>query len=132
MKRGRVLALAASIGVLFAAERSVADSAYDACMAKATSNVDFSTCGGEWNAREDAKLNATWKKVFALTSGQTKTDLLAEQRAWVAFKEKACAFYANGDWGREGMVIDHPACTAQIIADRTKSLEAIGEFLAPK
>lgn len=120
------------LGLTVSVAGSWADEAYDACMSTASSNADFSKCGGDWNAREDAKLNTAWKKIFPLASGQTKTDLLAEQRAWVAFKEKACALYANGDWGREGMVVQFPACMAGVIADRTKALEAIGEFLAPK
>jgi uncharacterized protein YecT (DUF1311 family) len=106
-----------------------ADPAYDTCMKTAMSNVDFDSCGGAYITRADAALNAAWKRVFAKVSGQSKTDLLAEQRSWIAFKEASCKFYANGDFGREGAVISYPACRAGVIEDRTKGLLAIGKSL---
>jgi uncharacterized protein YecT (DUF1311 family) len=100
-----------------------ADDIYDKCIAKTSDNASWAQCGGEWMQREDDKLNKTWKVLFAKVDGQTKTDLLAEQRLWVAFKEKACKFYANGDWGRQGEVLNYPACQAGLIASRTKDLQ---------
>jgi uncharacterized protein YecT (DUF1311 family) len=104
------------------------DSAYDTCIDESDgSNVAWGQCGSEWVEREDVKLNRTWKKVFSGTEGQTKEDLLAEQRAWITYKEAACAFYANGDFGREGQVLGYPNCQAEIIAERTGRLEAYGQ-----
>lgn len=100
-----------------------ADDRYDKCMEGAETNAEFEECGSKWIKREDAKLNATWKKLYGTATGQTKKDLLAEQRLWIAFRESACKFYANGDWGREGQVIHALACQADLIADRTKELE---------
>ncbi|WEX76194.1 lysozyme inhibitor LprI family protein [Sinorhizobium numidicum] len=104
------------------------DDLYDKCIAKVSDNASFAQCGSQWVKREDDKLNATWKTVFAETSGQTRTDMLAEQRLWNAYKESACAFYANGDWGREGQVLDFLACRAGVIAARTKNLDDYGAF----
>lgn len=109
-----------------------ADEAYDACMKTATTNFDFGECGGAYMKRADAALNAAWKKVYPLASGQTAKDLLAEEQAWIAYKEKSCLLYANGDSGREGQVISFPACRAGVIEERTKDLISIGKDLAPR
>lgn len=116
------LVMAATFMVVMATNAK-ADSQYDKCMQEAGSNYDFGICGGAWIAREDAKLNATWKKLYDVAQGQTKKDLLAEQRLWITFRQSACAFYANGDWGREGRVIQAAACQATVIANRTKDLD---------
>ena len=111
---------------------ALADDAYDKCMdASDGSNPAWAACGDELVRREDARLNATWKRVFAETGDQTKKDLLAEQRAWNAFKERSCKFYANGEWGREGSVVHFMLCRAAVIAARTKDLEDYGTFFKP-
>jgi uncharacterized protein YecT (DUF1311 family) len=105
-----------------------ADAVYDRCIDESDgTNTAWAACGSDYVARADKALNATWKRVYGATEGQTKTDLLAAQRAWVAFKEKACAFYVNGDWGREGEVLSYPACVAAIIEARTADLETYGD-----
>ena len=106
-----------------------ADAIYDKCMKTAESNVDFDACGGAYVTRADVALNRTWQRVFRATTGQTKTDLLAEQRAWNAYKELSCKLYANGDQGREGAVIAFPSCRAGVIEERTSDLVAIGNSL---
>lgn len=68
------------------------------------------------------------KRIYEGLPARTKADLLEEQRAWNAFKEKSCLFYANGDWGREGQVLSFPNCRASVIAERTATLEAYGKF----
>jgi len=123
--------LAASLGLfLFCASAAWADDAYDACMKKAITNFDFSECGAAYVKRADAALNAAWKKTYGLASGQTAKDLLAEEQAWIAYKEKSCRFYANGDRGRQGQVIDFPGCRGAVIEQRTKDLVGIGKDLA--
>jgi uncharacterized protein YecT (DUF1311 family) len=86
----------------------------------------WAACGGEWVAREDARLNAAWKRLYAASGSATKKDLLEEQRAWNAFKDKACQFYANGDFGREGQVLHFPSCRAELIARRIATLDSYG------
>ncbi|CAH1653270.1 MULTISPECIES: lysozyme inhibitor LprI family protein [unclassified Chelatococcus] len=133
MSKSLVILVALKLGLGLAVPAALADEAYDRCMKQANATtMAFSSCGGDWMKREDDKLNAAWKRVFAQAEGQTKTDLLEEQRAWIAFKDKACGFYANGDWGTEGRAIQYPMCQAGIIAARTRDIDAIGKFLAPK
>lgn len=126
------LALLLAAASAFAPVPAHADDAYDKCTdASDGSNPAWAACGDELVRREDARLNATWKRVFAETEDETKKDLLAEQRAWNAFKERSCKFYANGEWGREGSVVHFMLCRASVIAARTKDLEHYGSFFRP-
>lgn len=114
---------------LMAAGPVAADDAYDRCMSATDgTNPAFAACGADWIAREDGKLNAAWKRVFPLFEGAGKAALLAEQRAWNAFKEASCGFYASGAFGREGEVVQSPICRADVIAARTKQLQEYGKF----
>jgi len=62
-----------------------ADHIYDDCIETSDgSNPAWGDCGQQWVEREDEKLNASWKRLNAKLDGQTKIDLLAEQRAWNA------------------------------------------------
>jgi uncharacterized protein YecT (DUF1311 family) len=135
MSRRAVAALAAvsvfAAGLALAAGSAPAraDDAYNRCIDESDgTNAAWAACGSDYVARADKALNSTWKRVYGATEGQTKTDLLAAQRAWIAFRETACAFYANGDWGREGEVLSYPACVARIIEARSTDLELYGDF----
>ena len=108
-----------------------ADAVYDACMKTATTNADFGACGKAYLKRADDALNAAWKQTYRLASGQTAKDLLAEEEAWIAYKEKSCLFHANVESGREGQVISFPQCRGGVIEQRTKDLVGIGKDLAP-
>jgi uncharacterized protein YecT (DUF1311 family) len=124
--------LGASLSLLLiGASAARADAVYDACMKTANSNFDFSECGKAYLKRADDALNAAWKETYRLASDQTTKDLLAEEQAWIAYKEKSCLLYANGERGREGEVIAFPACRGQVIEQRTKDLVGIGKDLAP-
>lgn len=110
------------------AGHALADDDYDRCISDSDgTNAAWSECGGAWLEREDARLNEAWKRVFSGFAGQSKADLLAEQRAWIAFKEASCLFYASGDFGREGQVLSFPSCRAGVTAERTAAIEAYGE-----
>ena len=116
--------------LLFFCVPASADEAYDKCVnASDGTNPAFSACGADWMKREDAKLNTAWKRVFAQLDGDAKAALLAEQRAWNAFKETSCKFYATGDFGREGESVQFPICRAQMMAARTAVLDGYGKFL---
>lgn len=126
----RLSALAVLGGLLLIpAGPAAADEAYDKCInAFDGTNAAWGECGSDWLKREDGRLNAAWKRIYEGLPARTKADLLEEQRAWNAFKEKSCLFYANGDWGREGQVLSFPNCRASVIAERTATLEAYGKF----
>lgn len=132
MKRLPALALLGGLFLGFVGP-AAADEIYDKCINESDGgNAAWSDCGSAWLKREDDKLNAVWKRIHEKVPAQTKADLLEEQRAWNAFKEKCCRFYANGDWGREGQVLHFPNCVASLIAERTATLEAYGTFFNQK
>lgn len=88
------------------------------------SNFEWEQCGLDYMARERQLLDNTWKQLLGGSTGQTRRDLINEQEAWTTFSTFACIFYANGDLGREGQVLDYPACVAGMFADRTRSLRS--------
>ena len=124
------LALAAGgTSPAFSKDSDQGEKDWQTCMGKSDgSNAAWGGCGKEWLKREDDKLNATWKKVFEQATGQTKTDLLAEQRLWNTYKEGSCQLYANGDWGAERAVLDYVSCRAGVIDKRITDLESYGEL----
>lgn len=125
MKKWLLIAVLAT-----SASPALADKTYDKCIDQSDgTNTAWGQCGGDWLKRADGRLNAAWQKAFAKADGQTKTDLLSEQRLWNTYKESSCNFYANGDWGREGQVLHYANCRASVIEDRTKQLQVYGDFI---
>ena len=85
----------------------------------------------------DAELNAVWKEVYAAIrarDGEMSADmrgwpqaLLSAQRAWIDFRDKACAaegYQAHGG-SMEPMLIY--SCRERLTRQRTEDLRLIGE-----
>ena len=118
--------LALAAGLAFATPAR-ADTEYDACVEKARSNADFSRCGGAMLARREAELNRVWKLVNADLDPGVKKVLLAEQRAWIAYKDQSCSAWTTGHFGREGQVIHFYICRGDVIDARIGYLENLGD-----
>ena len=118
--------------LLTADPESAAATAWRACIDRTTTNDEWGRCGGDYIRRVDMELNSKWTELMAATQGQTKADLVTEEKAWIAYKETACRFYENGDWGREGQVLHGPACLAQVIERRTRQLSIYLDFIDQK
>ena len=59
--------------------------------------------------------------------------LREEQRAWLKFRDASCLIYGNADdFGREGAVVQFPACRDAVISDRIKALESYRDDMAPR
>lgn len=75
----------------------------------AGSNVEITQCLDRVFRAEDAELNRVWKRANASIDGQDwlspadrkgwRDDLLAAQRAWIAFKEADCNRAVVREWG---------------------------------
>ena len=64
---------------------------------------------------------------------QTRGELITEQRAWLAYRIIACAFYEiQVDWGRAGYVMDGPECTAGVIERRNMDLKTYLKYVGSK
>ncbi|UXN06847.1 lysozyme inhibitor LprI family protein [Bartonella sp. HY761] len=106
-----------------------ADPLYDQCMAENPfgTNSDWTACGSENWKRLDNQLNAVWKIVLASYDGHPKAEgirksLIAEQRAWLNYRQNVCAVYESGYWGRDGQVLSAPNCNNSLLANRIDEL----------
>jgi uncharacterized protein YecT (DUF1311 family) len=122
----RTLLLATAAALIGFALPALADDEYDACVDKGQTDMDYRICGNEWLVRADNDLNQTWKALREITSDETTKTLLDEQRAWNAYKEKSCLFWASGEYGTMGSVLSFPPCRASVIEARTTEL---GEYI---
>ena len=117
--------------LLFAAAMSPADEGYDRCMETAVTNPDFVDCGMGLLDRRDAELNRAWKAAWAALDKPTQAELLAEQRLWLAFRDKSCGYWRTGAFGRDGQTVHFYTCRAGVIDARIEYLEAIGDDGVP-
>ena len=99
-----------------------ADDAYDACVEKGETDMDWRECGSTWVERADAELNAMWRELRDTASEESMAALLHEQRAWIAYKDKSCMVWASGEYGTIGSVLYFPPCRARVIEARTGEL----------
>lgn len=108
----------------------LADEAYDKCLNDPNGNNGiWSECGAILLKQEEARMAEAWKKAFALaTLDSEKKLLLAEQRAWIAFKDKSCNLHLE-DHGTQGIAVDFPMCRAEVLVARRKQLEGIAVYL---
>lgn len=125
--RPLLLALPLALAGLTIAAPARADAAYDKCVDAANTNADFSTCGAAMLVRREAELNAVWKEAIAGSDARTKAALLAEQRAWIPFKDKSCRFWTTGSFGREGQAIHFYTCRELVLEQRINFLRSVGE-----
>lgn len=125
----RVLAAMVALSLAAFVAPSTADEAYDACVDKGQTDADYRDCGHAWLERADADLNAAWRELREISSEETAKALLEEQRAWNAYKEKSCLFWASGEYGTIGSVLTFPPCRAEVIEARTAELRAYHEGL---
>ncbi len=116
-------------GAMFTAP-AAADQTYDRCIeASNGSNEAWSTCGGEYLNRVDGKIDAAWKRVFPNLTEEGQKLLYEEQRNWTTFKDSACLYLGNGDYGRGGQVLHRTTCQGKIIEQRIEYLNELVNFV---
>jgi uncharacterized protein YecT (DUF1311 family) len=99
---------------------------YSQCIDRSSTNAEFSGCGEVYLRRLEDALNFAWKKAYAsLDDGQSRSQLLEEQRAWINFKEKSCQFWTIGSAGREGQALHSYGCRGAIIDARISDLNSV-------
>jgi len=109
--------------LLGAAAPAPADEAFDTCKA---AGGDEASCGEQWIGREQAGLDAIWQELIGLTEGKVNATLVAEQKAWQAFRDASCAFKLDDGFGEAG---GYYACRAEVIAARAAALEAYLKYI---
>ena len=117
----RLMVVAAGL-LLGAAAPAPADEAFDACKA---AGGDEASCGAQWIGREQAGLDAIWQELIGLTEGKVNASLVAEQKAWQAFRDASCAFKLDDGFGEAG---GYYACRAEVIAARAASARRLSQI----
>jgi uncharacterized protein YecT (DUF1311 family) len=75
--------------------------------------------------RVDAELNQTWKKAYSSKSVERKRILLADQRRWVAKKEKICSNLIDYTGDPELIRYRKLACGYKFTSSRIKYLRSL-------
>jgi len=95
---------------------------YLTCMDKAKGvTPEMIDCISAETARQDARLNASYKKLMAKLLAKRKKTLLEAQRAWIKFRDLNCEFYYDPDGGTAARLAGND-CILQATADRAKEL----------
>jgi len=116
------LALALSTPALAAADSDMTQE-YLTCMDKSQGvTAEMIDCMSAETARQDARLNANYKRLMAKVSAKRKKTLLEAQRAWIKFRDLNCEFYSDPDGGTAARLAGSD-CFLQATADRAKELK---------
>lgn len=99
----------------------------DACVEKAGMvDLDIKDCYNDFAGREDERLNKAWHELIRIVGGsksETGAALLAEQRAWLGFRDQSCyhwiAATAPGTLDR----LQFATCFANIVTLRADDIE---------
>jgi len=114
-----VLGLLLSTPALAAADSDMTQE-YLTCMDKSKGvTAEMIDCISAETARQDARLNANYKKLMAKLSAKRKKTLLEAQRAWIKFRDLNCEFYYDPDGGTAARLAGND-CFLQATADRAK------------
>ena len=117
-----VLALVLNTPALAAADSDMTQE-YLTCMDKSKGvTSEMIDCMSAETARQDARLNANYKKLLAKLSAKRKKTLLDAQRAWIKFRDLNCEFYYDPDGGTAARLASND-CFLQATADRAKELK---------
>ena len=116
-----VLGLVLSTPALAAADSDMTQE-YLTCMDKSKGvTAEMIDCISAETARQDARLNANYKKLMAKLSAKRKKTLIEAQRAWIKFRDLNCEFYYDPDGGTAARLAGSD-CFLQATADRAKEL----------
>lgn len=119
---GVLMSLVIYLGV--SSEIARADPQYNRCIRLAEGYAGNVACGEEALARGEAALTLAWKHAYASLDAKSKIALLQEQRAWIAYKDKSCRLFYEGEWGSLRSV-RFAECRSKILSDRIQSLSNI-------
>ena len=93
------------------------------CEAPGT-QAEMNACAGIAYEEADAALNAAYAEVRARLDEAGREQLVATQRAWIAFRDADCAAVGAGWMGGTGMGAAVSNCLADATRARTKVLQS--------
>ena len=131
MNRVIVTVLLGSLGVpLAAAERSHPE--LESCVEEA-GPVDLSVrdCYVNFAASEDTRLNQAWRDLMTVVGGKSSPQgaaLLAEQRAWLTYRDAACWHYVSSTPSGTLDRLQQQICYSEIISQRADHIEELASM----
>ena len=78
--------------------------------------MEMNSCAANDYSRADDELNATWRKL------PKSTQLLAAQRAWIAYRDAECSFRKAQFEGGSIAPLIFSSCLSELTKERTKIL----------
>lgn len=120
------LKLIAQLGLLSVTQaQTIKSTAYTACMDKAQGvTLNMLECTWEENKRQDAQLNANYKKLQTTLSVERRNELLQTQKAWVRFRELNCKFYHDPAGGSASRLMSND-CYLRMTTERAQELKQL-------
>ena len=119
----KALVLMCLLASLAAAAGDNTSAAHAACMEKSGGvTSDMQDCIATELVRQDARLNKAYKAAMTPLSAPRKKQLLAAQRAWLAFRDANCQFYADPEGGSAARLVAND-CVLSATASRATELE---------
>lgn len=102
--------------------------AYATCM-EASDGVtaNMIDCIATEHAAQDTRLNANYKALGATLTPERKRQLLAAQRAWIAFRDANCSFYADPDGGTLARTLGNEC----VLRETTRRADELAELATP-
>jgi uncharacterized protein YecT (DUF1311 family) len=108
-------------GQLLAATENEFSKEYSDCLDKSGGVTgEMLACSDAEIRRQDALLNANYKKLMSKLSRARQKALLKAQRAWLKFREAHCDFVGSGEG--TAAVLGYSSCLLNMTAERAKEL----------
>ncbi|MEE4209910.1 MAG: lysozyme inhibitor LprI family protein [Parvularcula sp.] len=86
-------------------------------------NVAITNCFDQQYKRADAELNEIYRRIMTTLGDEDKESLRAAQRAWIVYRDKACAAEAAPYQGGSAMGTVRVACLEAATRERMKFLK---------
>ena len=119
----KALVLTCLLAPLAAAAGDNTSAAHAACMEKSGGVTSaMQDCIATELLRQDARLNKAYKAAMAPLTASRKKQLLSAQRAWLAFRDANCQFYADPEGGSAARLAAND-CVLSATANRATELE---------
>jgi uncharacterized protein YecT (DUF1311 family) len=111
----RLAVLALILLALLSAASVISMAQMQAC-ATAQTQTDMNVCAAGEYKKHDAAMNQIYQQLLAkLTDPQQKSLLVDAERAWIAYRDKQCAFQTSGSVG--GSI--HPMIESDCLDEKT-------------
>lgn len=115
----------------FIATPSMADEKIDqqleVCIESGKTTADFLRCFNIADKAIDDQLNVIWGKLKSTADKTTSQEVLAAQRLWLKFRDKACPSYA--EYGSMGRTFERQ-CRYDVVRHRVEELTKIYDFVS--